>query len=356
MRYRHVQQAVFSYRTGAGGSALVALALAFTAPLVLAGEQPAARSEDASEWRRPFGPNAPWNVRVTGLPRHPDSDRLADLLWSDAPSGRPGNFNLGFEEYTYPVYYAADATGLFPVKTTWDTPLDGQSMPWNPAWRPAPGTDAQVIVLDPKTGCSWDLWQVSFADGTIRATNGSRVPGDFRTYEGGNPPSRGIGIQYLAMLVRPQAVAAGTIDHALSMTIQNPDGTAFVAPATKLEHPGFPSGIPEGTRFALDVSDAEIEAWLANLPPELPATTRRSARTIAVALRDYGWFITDTAGGATLQFEANVTAAGAWRALGLEEIVVSEDRVYPRDLLDGLLTRERIYAIVPSDQYPEGRQ
>ena len=197
---------------------------------------------------------------------------------------------------------------------------------------------------------------MSFADGTVRASNGSLVPGDYRTYEGGNRPSRGVGIQYLAMLVRPQAVAAGTIDHALSMPIRNPDGAVFVAPATKLEHPDYPPGIPEGTRFALDVGDAEIEAWIASLPAELPPATRRAARTIAVALRDYGWFITDTAGGATFQFEANVTAGDEWRALGLAENVLSEDRVYPRDLLDGLLTRERVYAIVPSDQYPERGQ
>ena len=61
----------------------------------------------------------------------------------------------------------------------------------------------------------------------------------------------------------------------------------------------------EGLVLALAPSRLE-EALrlLSTLPPE----TVRAARIIAVALRDYGWFITDTAGAATFQFEANVTA------------------------------------------------
>jgi hypothetical protein len=323
------------------------LGIAGCLALLAGGIAPAA----AEPWQRPFGPDAPWNVPVEALPRHPQSDHYADLLWDNSTAARPGNFNLGFEDYTYPVYYAAEATGLYPVDTVWDTDLDGSLIPWNPAWAPAPGTDAQVIVLDRESGREWDLWQVRFDGSTVHATNGSLVPGDYRTYEGANRPSRGVGIQYLAMLVRPEAVAAGVIDHALSMPIINTDGDTFVAPATKLEHPGNPPGIPEGMRFALDVTDAEIDAWVQSLPRGLPTATRRAARTIGVALRDYGWFITDTSGGAFLQFEANVSAGEEWAALGLADREIGSRR-YPRDLLDGLMRRDRIYAIVPSDQYP----
>ena len=51
---------------------------------------------------RPVGPRAPWNVPVAQLPQHPDSDIFVDRLWREAPSNVPGNFNLGFDEYTYP--------------------------------------------------------------------------------------------------------------------------------------------------------------------------------------------------------------------------------------------------------------
>jgi hypothetical protein len=69
-------------------------------------------------------------------------------------------------------------------------------------------------------------------------------------------------------------------------------------------------------------------------------------------LRDYGWIITDHSGGAFFQFEYNGTAGEKWKALGFDKRKTG-GKEYPRDLLDGLLTKERIYAIVPSDQYPK---
>ncbi len=46
-----------------------------------------------------------------------------------------------------------------------------------------------------------------------------------------------------------------------------------------------------------------------------------------------------------------MTAGDKWSALGLDAVEVG-GKEYPRDLLDGLVQRERIYTIVPSDQYP----
>jgi hypothetical protein len=303
--------------------------------------------------RRPYGENAPWNVPVASLPRHPNSAEYVRRLWEEG-SNRPGNFNAVFDEYTYPVYDARKAAGTFPVKTDWETDLDGQSMPWNPQWQAAPGTDAQVIVLDPEKGIEWNLWQVAFDGRTVKATNGSRVPGSYWTREVGFIPSRGAGIPYLAMLVRGHEVAAGSIQHALAMPVINTAGHKYFAPATKIEHPDKRNnGLPEGIRFALDVSDAAIEKWIETLPEELPEATRKSARTIARALRDYGWFVVDTAGAATLQFESRLTAGDCWKITGLEPLEI-DDKEYPRDLLDGLMTRDRIYAVVASDVYPRG--
>jgi hypothetical protein len=234
----------------------------------------------------------------------------------------------------------------------WSSNLEGKKIPFNPKWLPAGGTDAQVIILDPRSGREWDLWQVRFEGERVRVSNGNLVPGDYRTREVGFPPSRGCGIPYLAMLVRPEEIMLGEIRHALSMPIRNTDGRLFVAPATKLEHPEYPGGrIPEGMRFVLDVSDAEIDGWVNTLPEGLPSVARRSARVIARALRDYGWFVTDTAGAAHLQFECRLTAAEKWEAVGLAPQTL-KGRPYPRALLDGLMRPDRIRAIVPSDQYP----
>ena len=153
------------------------------------------------------------------------------------------------------------------------------------------------------------------------------------------------------MLVRPAEIEQGVIPHALSMPVRNPDGASYVAPATKLERRTAVVGVPEGMRFALQMDDVEVDRWVADLPPELPPATRRAAAVIARALRDYGWFITDTTGSAHLQFEDRITAGMDWDRLGLVDRRV-EGRSYPRDLLDGLMRPERIVALVPSDQYP----
>lgn len=149
--------------------------------------------------------------------------------------------------------------------------------------------------------------------------------------------------------MRPESLAGGTIRHAFSMPAKDVNNQRFVAPALKTDGQ-HPEGVPMGMRFALDATDAEINAWIKSLPAELSARTRKSARTIAVGLRDYGWFITDSSGGAFLQFEYNGTAAEKWAELGLSKRTI-RDNQYPRDLLDGLLVKDRIYALGPSDEY-----
>ncbi len=88
------------------------------------------------------------------------------------------------------------------------------------------------------------------------------------------------------------------------------------------------------------LTDEDIDDWLYS---RVPAAWRTFARTLAVCLREYGWFITDTGGIAKLQIESSLTG---------DYGPVDTDSDDFRDLLDGLLSPERIYAVVPSDQYP----
>lgn len=299
---------------------------------------PSSTASTSGGYDRPFGENAPWNVAVKGLQVDPNSAHLADLFYNHA-SDRPGNFNLNLNE-GFAVYSAKDATGMFKVDTSYSTNIDGKTIPWNPSWKAPDTSDGKVIVLDPDTGREWDLWQTKFDGSTVHAVNGSLVPGDYHTYEGGNMPSRGAGIEYLAGLVRPEELAAGKIEHALAMTISNTDGDRFVAPATKLEHPENPSGgIPEGTRFALNVTDAQIDSWTKTLP----VAWQDEGHVIATALRDYGWFITDTSGGAaSFEFEDKASAGTDYHNMGIADA---------GNMLDGLMHQSQIYALTSADHY-----
>ena len=240
-------------------------------------------------------------VRASALLRE---DRRS---WTPLPgSQEPGRIDLALGAYPFPVYRVGEANGQYPVTITsgWVSNLHGQTMPWNPVWQPSAGSDGQVIVTDPDSGREWNLWQVVLDGSGLVATNGNLIPGSYWVREEGFVLSRGVGIPYLAMLVTPEEIARGRIDHALAMAVRNTSGRSFVPPATKLEFGDHPEGIPEGMRFALDVTEEDIDAWVRALPAGVPEGMRRFARVVAIALREYGWFITDSTGTANLKFEA----------------------------------------------------
>lgn len=298
---------------------------------------------------RPYGPKAPWNVPVKGLKKHPESDKYIKLFWDGNNLATNKSINLSFDWYTYPVFYASDSTGSYQVVSKnpdWSN-IHGKMVPWNPKWIPSVGSDAQIIVLDEAKGIEYNFWQVQFKDNKVYVSNGSVVGGDYRTKIDGWKSSRGVGIQYLAMLVRPEEIEQGVIEHALSVPIMNPSGQFYVAPATKLEHPNGKVGVPEGMRFALTATDSEIEAWVKTKP----AKFQNFCRTVGRCMRDYGWIVSDTSGGAHFQFEDIKSAEAKWKALGIWPTVSADGKEYPRDLLDGLLTATNFYTIVPSDQY-----
>jgi hypothetical protein len=106
--------------------------------------------------------------------------------------------------------------------------------------------------------------------------------------------------------------------------------------------------VPHGTRFVLDLSDAEITAWLDGRGYR--GRLRETARVFAVALRDYGLIQTDSTGGpAIIQVAGgrNPEIAAGWRALG-----ITDDG---STLLDGLMTRDNIRVLAPAKNRCEGR-
>jgi hypothetical protein len=99
--------------------------------------------------------------------------------------------------------------------------------------------------------------------------------------------------------------------------------------------------VPDGTRLVLDLTDAEIGAWLDSRG--YTGRLRETARVFAVALRDYGLIQTSTTGGpATVQVSGarNPETAQGWRDLG---IVGSGS-----DLLSGLFRQDDLRVLEPA--------
>jgi hypothetical protein len=315
-----------------------------------------------SGYVRPYGPNAPWNVPVAGLAQHASSSMYSSRLWNIG-SNSVGNFNLRFTDFTYPVYETTGVATTRIVNVSSDGNMHNQSLPFNPSWTPAPGSDAQMIVLNPATGEEYNFFAVTSITSThVNCARCNRITvnenntggaASYFTKENGFIPSRGVGIQYLAMLVRPEEMTGG-INHAMSMPVKNTQCNISFPPATKIENSSqciASNGLVEGSRFALNITEANITTWLNAMPADMSQSMKDRLRIIGRACRDYGWFITDTSGSAGLQFEANVSAQSKWEAMGMGSYVSSNGKTYPQDALDGLITEARIYMLVTSDQY-----
>jgi hypothetical protein len=360
----------------------------------------------------PLSEFAAWETPASQVPTSSRTADWARRIWEYADAfDKNLSIEFGLDEpsndYSIPVYRRADATTsarVFarPWNGTWDIE-EGARIPWNPDWRPSDGNDAFLVVVDEDTGQEWDLWAVSSPDFDVPYMKQSECrldprfdpdtdlcaaavmivrrpdgrPADVRTYRGNYPPASGGGLQNTAGLTTPEEVASGAIRHAmkfavspaLSMTgpacppeVTTPDdprvGTSCglaVAPAGQHERVGTDSSgadlrrmVPHGTRFVLDLSDAEITAWLDGRGYR--GRLRETARVFAVALRDYGLIQTDSTGGpAIIQVAGgrNPEIAAGWRALG-----ITDDG---STLLDGLMTRDNIRVLAPAKNRCEGR-
>ena len=70
---------------------------------------------------------------------------------------------------------------------------------------------------------------------------------------------------------------------------------------------------------------------------------------LARAARDYDWVVTDYAGSIHTQLAdvADPATRDAWDRLGLGRRGCGAGREHPRDLYDGLVTKDRLRAIAP---------
>lgn len=356
--------------------------------------------------RRYFAEQTSWNQPAAVYGPSKTLQAYAQRWWDHGGGGdKPGSVNVAFGDWSIPTYRKADATTIAVIyQATWAQALYmtdvGVAIPWNPKWTAGTGTDNLLSIVDDATGTAWvlgGLGQLSWNcvepfglgpngragfDPTnplhLCTTGVQRHEGLFTADDSVRIDGRGAGMPKLALTVRAAEVRSGAIRHALEMTITStmfgpactPTRGAsapgagvscgyYLPPATKLERTnpdvGCPTKqvvtdveraktIPEGMRFALRITDAEIDAWLNSRG--YTGQLRETARIFAVALRDYGWIVAET-GCFGMHIETDSAIAGdaapIWRQLG-----VTGSGTYPNgDLLFGLITKERVYVVEP---------
>lgn len=258
----------------------------------------------------PFAPNSIWNAPLpANAPVARDSAALvADLRQQAATYGTWINSYA----YSTPIYTVPASEPRVPV--TLDMPATSSSaaelaavfrdgVPIPSGARPAPGTDADLVVWQPATDTMWELWNARRVGNTWEARWGGRMndvsrnPGYFT-----HPSDWGTAATSLALLgglIRISDVRAGHIDHALAISIPHARSGVVAWPAQRTDgNLDSPDAIPEGTRFRLD---PRLDLNKLNLPP--------LTRMIAQAAQRYGLFVRDQSG-AVAFYAQQVTQPG----------------------------------------------
>lgn len=317
------------------------------------------RNGRPKRWKPPFKGSRYFNRPAKRFDPHPQSNALVEALWYEGTASRPGNFNCFDRAYTYPVFFADVAEDLYTVHASSGN-MDGERIPWSPSWQIPAGSDCQFVVLDWRHDTQWNAWRAS-VDHATRTLTCSRcncvnventeaflgTPLSWKKSDGVFSPSRGCGLSYLALLVVPEEIARGSIKHALSVPTRSAQNT-FVEPASKSD--GTSGGsIPEGTHYFLDVTNRQIKDAVAALPSDIRPELRRFAKIVYKALKKYGFYITDSSGGAHFQFEANESAGPLWEDLGVWPPQTSrqDGKEYPRDILDHIMSPNCLKALAP---------
>lgn len=253
-----------------------------------------------------------WRTRIEDAPLSPRSDEfMADIRRQVAASAGGVLYFNGWQ-YNIPRYVVNAAVKRLDVKFR-DEQKKGYTprqlfqakygahfvgVPLTPEMVPAVGTDAALSVWCPDTDQLWCFWRLRLeADGTWSAVWGGRIDNVSTSLgyylDGMGTSATGTATEVGCLGI--DEVRAGSIDHALSLTLlQAAKWSTFVWPAQRSDGSGG-SPVPEGTRLRLDPT---VDVASLKLTP--------IGKMVALAAQRYGFIVTDkSAGSVTLSAEAN---------------------------------------------------
>jgi hypothetical protein len=312
---------------------------------------------------RPYADGSPFN-RL--LPPDPRVDpRSADYVRSLTADGGPSDLQAGTadtrRDWQHPTYYARPGDPTFAVHC-WEPypgckvqgaivhiPREARAAG---SWMLGRRGDGHMTVVDTVSREEYDFWNVSTPPADVRpGDDGRRVLqvgwGGMTSLDGDGLGSNGTAAYFgnLAGIIRAPELASGQIDHALFLVI----GCSASQPVYPAADHGSVcddqrDAIPLGTRFQLDMSDAEIRAL--GVPPW--------KRTILRAMARYGMYAGDTGGSPwDLEFESGSTYTSFDRpdplvALAQDAgIRPGADGVYRFDLAGGVDWARRLRVVEP---------
>jgi hypothetical protein len=309
-----------------------------------------------------FAPDSAWNQRADQAAVLPESDAqilsLYRVLLGDISSLKGYDevvtdwpyMSIGLYDFTIPIFRAGDDMQQVWICEDagivgWVHPKFGIETEGGPVTVPAPtgtvrpsgpedeGADGWMVIYDPETFISWDyIGATPYFDEDCEGFEGGLVGEqilqagvvDFFDVRGpgvnqpgdGSYSARAVGTPLLAGVILPEDIERGAIAHALAFAIpgprntnlfpQNPKDADYFYPASTTETDFYnkdSDALASGQRIRLKQIIVDEEGDLIDESQLAPIT-----RMYLTALREYGAYLVDNAGGFTFYAEDVHTA------------------------------------------------
>jgi hypothetical protein len=244
-----------------------------------------------------FGPQSVWNTPLApDAAVDPDSGQIVAALSREVArefdsSAQP---TVNTANYSAPIYTVPQDQPTVPVGLDANEPdlaRSFQAVPLPAAVRPAPGTDAHLVLWQPSRDVMWEFWRLRRTAGGWRAGWGGRIDNASASagHYSGAHAGWGATASSLALaggLITAGELSRGVIQHALAMAVPHPRAGEFAFPAQRTDGDNTSaSSLPEGARLRLD---PKLDLDALGLPPPVLAMAR--------AAQQYGILIRDGAG------------------------------------------------------------
>jgi hypothetical protein len=269
---------------------------------------------DTSFWNTPISPDAAIDPGSAAI--------VASALVAYAE----GSSFTNTDNWGYPIVYADANSKMYDIGCT----QNGCSTPISfriPAGaKPNLGSDGRLVVIDGDK--ELDMWQASYDPTTDTWTAGSRAITDaygWGAYCAPGQRCRGgtaAGFAMFGGVIRPEEIAQGHIDHALSFTTPYTRLDYVACPAVRTDGKyDDPAALPEGARIQLDPAfDVDAQPWPAWL------------KIIAKAAQQYGAYLNNTGGNLHFNGEATLNRGyDAWGGAGVPRRPQLSDYNFPWD-------------------------
>ena len=209
-----------------------------------------------------FSPTSPWNTVIDRSRIAPDSDAMIRNLVADGP---PAVSNPTVREnWGTPVYFSGPSDPLYELRFSggfdYTRELDGRRIHVPSGAQPSRGSDGVMWVIDRTDGFLYQTQrtQIDHQARRISAWKGFRVQADGPGFRHPTAPPTAV------QPIRPEELAAGYVDHAMSMEARCLSGRP-VAPFDQSLTVGHTCGngdgrLSMGSVVFLDMTHAQIEA------------------------------------------------------------------------------------------------